>query len=97
MRRRFSPKTEDAVYCLVAKSCPTLCYSLPSSSVHGIFQAVTLEWVVNSFSRGVFPTQGLNPCLLHWQADPTPFSYGNCNKKDIYLSQMLWFWSRAMV
>ena len=40
----------------VAQSCPTLCnpmdYSLPGSSVHGIFQARVLEWVAISFSRG---------------------------------------------
>ena len=40
----------------VTQSCPTLCdpmdCSLPGSSVHGIFQARVLEWVVISFSRG---------------------------------------------
>ena len=39
----------------VAQSCPTLCdpmdYSLPVSSVHGILQARTLEWVAILFSR----------------------------------------------
>ena len=39
-----------------AQSCPTLCdpmdCSLPGFSVHGIFQARVLEWVVISFSRG---------------------------------------------
>ena len=40
----------------VAQSCLTLwdpmdC-SLPGSSVHGIFQAIVLEWVAISFSRG---------------------------------------------
>ena len=37
-------------------SCPTLCdsmnCSLPGSSVHGILQARTLEWVAISYSRG---------------------------------------------
>ena len=41
--------------CLITQSCPTLCdpmdYSLPGSSVHGIFQARVLEWVAISFSR----------------------------------------------
>ena len=40
----------------VAQSCPTLCdpmdCSLPCSSVHGIFQAIILEWIAISFSRG---------------------------------------------
>ena len=39
----------------VSQSCPTLCdpmdCSLPGSSVHGIFQARTLEWVAISFSN----------------------------------------------
>ena len=42
----------------VVQSFPTLCdpmnYSLPGSSVHGIFQARVLKWVVISFSRGSF-------------------------------------------
>ena len=39
-----------------AQSCPTLCNpmdcSLPVSSVRGIFQAIVLEWIAISFSRG---------------------------------------------
>ena len=42
--------------CWIAKSCLTLCdpidYSLPGSSVHGIFQARVLEQVTISSSRG---------------------------------------------
>ena len=33
--------------------------------VHGIFQVRLLEWVAVSFFREIFPTQGLNPGLLH--------------------------------
>ena len=40
----------------VTQSCLTLCdpmaYSLPGSSVHGIFQVIVLEWIAISFSRG---------------------------------------------
>ena len=40
----------------IAQSCPTLSdpmdCSLPGSSVHGIFQAIVLEWIAISFSRG---------------------------------------------
>ena len=39
----------------VAHSCPILCdpmgCSLPGSSVHGIFQAIVLEWIAISFSN----------------------------------------------
>ena len=42
--------------CLVAQSHLTLCnpveYSPPGSSIHGIFQARILKWVVISSSRG---------------------------------------------
>ena len=45
--------------CLVTKSCLTLWdpidYSPPGSSVHGILQARTLEWIAISFSRGSSP------------------------------------------
>ena len=49
----------------VAQSCPVLCNSMacspPGSSVHRILQAIILEWA----AIPIFPTQGLNPCLLH--------------------------------
>ena len=42
----------------VTQLCQTLCdpmdCSLPSSSIHGIFQARVLEWVAISFSRVSF-------------------------------------------
>ena len=65
-------------YCSVAKSCPTLwdpidC-SKPGSSVHGVLQATILQWVCH-FLKGIFPDQGLNPCLLHWQGDSLPRSH----------------------
>ena len=41
----------------VAQSCPTLSdpmdYSLPGSSIHGIFQARVLEWVAIAFSESM--------------------------------------------
>jgi len=49
--------------------------SLAGSSVHGIFQARVLEWVAISFSRGSFPTQGLNPGLPHCRPTLYPLSH----------------------
>ena len=51
------PKKFNSVqFTSVTQSCPTLCnlmgYRLPGSSVHGIFQAIVLEWIAISFSRG---------------------------------------------
>ena len=44
--------------CEVAQSCPTLSdpidYSLPGTSIHGVFQAKILEWVAIFFSRRSF-------------------------------------------
>ena len=82
----FLLKEEDVFFsvlaikwCSVTQLCPILCNptdcSPPGSSVHGILQARILEWVAISSSRGIFPTQGSNPCLLrllHWQADSLP-------------------------
>ena len=42
--------------CVHAQLCLTVCdpmdCSLPSSSIHGIFQARILEWVVISYCKG---------------------------------------------
>ena len=72
--------------------CNPMDCSLPSSSVHGIFQARILEWVPISFSRGVSQTQGSNPCLLHWQVDSLPQSHQgsptlcySCHIDNIYM------------
>ena len=58
-------KSESEVPQLYPTLCNPMDYSLPGSSVHGIFQAKILEWVTISFSRGIFPTQGSNLRLLH--------------------------------
>ena len=52
--------------CVSLFSTPVNC-SLPGSSVRGIFPARILESVAPP--PRIFPTQGLNPCLLHWQLD----------------------------
>ena len=59
--------------CLVAQSCPTLCNpmdcSLPGSSVHGDFPGKNTGVGCHALLQGIFPTQGLNPGLPHFQAD----------------------------
>ena len=58
-------------YCLVAKSCLTICapmnYSPPDSSVRGVGCHFLLQVI--------FPTQGWNLCLLHWQEDSLLLSH----------------------
>ena len=75
--------------CVCARACAlsrfgsvlTLCYAMdcssPGSPFHGILQARMLEWVAIFDSRGIFPTQGLNPSVLHFlngQADSSLLS-----------------------
>ena len=60
-----------AMLYLVAQLCLTLCDPMdctpPGSSVPAPLapQARILEWVAMPSSRGIFPTQGSNPGLLH--------------------------------
>ena len=54
----------DVIKVKVDQSCLTLCHPM-DYTVLGILQARILEWVAFPFSRGIFPTQGLNPGLLH--------------------------------
>ena len=75
------------------QSCPTLCDltdgSLPGSSVQEIPQASLLEWAAISSSRETFPTQGLNPCLLCWQADSLALSLPGSPVLDWYACNFL--------
>ena len=72
-------KTKTKICCLVTKLCLTLCdpmdCSPPDFSVHWVFQARILEWIVMPSSRGLFPTQGSNQHLLHWQAESLLLSH----------------------
>ena len=62
--------------CLVAKFYLTLCdpmhCSSPGSSVHGILQARTLEWVAISFSRG-----------SSWHRDQTCIFFVSCIGRQV--------------
>ena len=76
----FSPiiRLSLTFLCSVAQWCLTLCdpldCSLPSISVHGIFQARILEWVAISKSRGSSQPrdQTLIFCVPALQADSLP-------------------------
>ena len=61
--------TRACVCAKLLQLCQTLSDAMdcspPGSSVHGILQARILEWVAMPCSRGIFPTQGSNPHLLH--------------------------------
>ena len=70
--------------CLVTQSCPTLLWP------HGLQLSRLLcpgdfpgnnTWVgCHLLLLGIFPTQDLNPLLLHWQADSLPLSHLGTNQ-----------------
>ena len=65
----------------VAQSCPTLSdpmdYSLPGSSVHGIFQARVLEWDAIAFSVMEVPTELFGPSQVVLVVKSLPANAGN--------------------
>ena len=64
--------------CLVTKSCPTLV--IPWNAVYRDplsmgFPDKNTGVGCHVLLQGIFPTQGSNHCLLHWQADSLPLSH----------------------
>ena len=77
--------------------CNSMDWSLPGSSVHGIFQARVLEWVAISFSRGSSWTRDRTqiPCVIgrrfyHLSLQGSPVCIGTA---PIYISihSVQWF------
>ena len=64
----FPSHTQGIV--LVAQLCPTLCNptksSRPGSSVHGILQAIILEWIPFSNAQGRLPKKLINLFLFYF-------------------------------
>ena len=90
-----------------AQSCPTLCdpmdYSLPVSSVHGIFQARILEWVAIPFSRR-FPqprdwtrvSRTVGRCFTIWATREVTSMWEECNCAIVSIFfgiAFLWDWN----
>ena len=55
------------LFCLVSLSTLATLQTVASQAFlsMGILQSTVLEWVAMPFSRGIFPTQGWKPGLLH--------------------------------
>ena len=77
--------------CLVAESCPTLLqtHGLQPTRLLGPcdFPVKNTGVGCGFLLQGIFPNQGLDPSLLHWQAgDALPLSHlGSHAMKNIYL------------
>ena len=55
--------------------CDAMDCGPPGSAVHGVLQTRIMEWGSHALLQGIFPTQGLNPCLLpllHLQVSSLP-------------------------
>ena len=78
--------------CLFTKSCPVLCdlidYSLPASSVHGIFPGKNTGSGHYCLPQRILLTQGSILHLLHWQEDSLPLSHEGSPERSIYLSSV---------
>ena len=67
--------------CLVTQSCPTVCDPMGWTVTHqaplsmGFFSGKNTGVDCHFFLQGIFLIQGLNPCLLHWQANSLPVSH----------------------
>ena len=82
----------------IIQLCPTLCNST-DYTVRGILQARLLEWVAFPFLEEIFPTQGLNPGLLHckwilyqmsYKGSPKNAGVGSLSLlQQIFLTQVL--------
>ena len=67
------------MFCWVTQLCPTLCdpthCCLPGSSVHGGSPGKNSGVDCHALLHGIFPTQGLNPVLLHCRWIPYHLSH----------------------
>ena len=74
----------------VAQSCPILCdltdCSLPCYSIHGIFQAIVLEWAAISFSRDL-PNPGIEPGYPALQTDALPSEPPGKSKRRCFMGR----------
>ena len=71
--------SEEVKWSEVTQSCPNFCnpldYSLPGSSIHGIFQAKSTGMGCHFLLQGIFPTQGSNEGLPHCRQTLYHLSY----------------------
>ena len=75
--RLFLALSLNGAECSVSQSCPTLCDPMdcgsPGSSIYPRnFPSKNTGVGSHSLLQRFIPTQGSNPCLFHWQADPLP-------------------------
>ena len=80
--------------CLGAQSCSTLCnlidFNLPGSSIQRDSPGKNTGVDCHALLQGIFPTQGLNPGLLHCRWIPYHLSHnGSTYTNNVYVIQMM--------
>ena len=80
---------------LVAKSCPTLCDPMDCDPIRLLCPwdspGKNTRVGCHFLPQGIFPAQGSNPHLLHWQADSLPMSHqGSPIPKFIHWDMFPW-------
>ena len=99
--KRMVQRKINSMMCLCAQSLShvqlfvTPMDSPPGSSVHGILQARILKWGCHFLLKGIFPTQGSNSHLLHWQVDSLPLNHQGSQSRWCRLSKQRSLWPRG--
>ena len=91
------PRSKHVCVCVLSHFsrvwlCNPMDCSPPGSSVHGILQERTLEWVATPSSRGPSPPRV--SCLLHWQAGFLPLAPPG---KPLYMYTRIFSWTYTVV
>ena len=105
----FFLSVESGGYCLLRVWSPPIAVASPGAehrlysawtsvaAAHGLQSPGTVVVVYGpccSTTCGIFLDQGLNPCLLHWQADSLPLSLQG---SPLTLLLMRWSWANYLV
>ena len=71
--------------------------SSPGSSVHGISPGENTGVSCHSLLQEILLTQGLNPCLLHWQDSLSPGHLGSLGVVWAMVISVVFDWNRAVL
>ena len=78
--------------------CLTLCYLRGATRFLYPWDSPGKNTGVGWLLQGIFPAQGLNLCLLHWQADSLPLALNSFQQHlsniNVHMNQLGIFWKR---
>ena len=90
---RFSPVVVSRGYSVVV--VPRILIAVASLvAAPGLWStgSITVVYGLSSSEAcGIFLDQGLNPCLLHWQADSLPLSHEGSPQRQTVCLPITWF------